>query len=241
MNKLINKSILFFFAVLLCSSLIGQDIELIQDADNYRLQTYTLTDSDEGGVDTLFSSSDLGDKDQALAAILRLWRQNRRTQYLSMASKWEANYTRQNATFEQLAAQLDFDIDSVYTSRNWQTLFADTVALRVPTSIIPTESLFEFTTDTINLPEVIDLTLVPELRGNGSVRLNSIDTPGSWRVVINGRQGLELRNFAGRTREFFLHRQSERRKVYISEDGLSNRSDASRIVIIYDDNQIEFE
>jgi hypothetical protein len=54
-----------------------------------------------------------GDKDQALAAILRLWRQNRRTQYLSMASKWEANYTRQNATFEQLAAQLDFDIDSV--------------------------------------------------------------------------------------------------------------------------------
>jgi hypothetical protein len=76
------KSILFFFAVLLCSSLIGQDIELIQNADNYRLQTYTLTDSDEGGVDTLFSSSDLGDKDQALAAILLLWRQNRRTSIL---------------------------------------------------------------------------------------------------------------------------------------------------------------
>jgi hypothetical protein len=236
------KNLLFLLLLLVSGAMCAQEFTISPEGDGFRLRSFTVLDNAEGVPDTAnYNSVFLADTTAAVNHILRLWQLNRRLQYRALAKQWEANYQGANATLEGFLTDFSFDVDSVYTVRNFRQIFPDTVTITVPLEEVPAGELADYTNDTITPPSSITFDAYPFLQANGNVQLRHVETAGRWRVVLNGPDGFELRRFLGETTEFGAVTTTDRRRVYRSEQGLVRRGSSSRVVIRYNtDTPIDF-
>lgn len=139
-------------------------------------------------------------------------------------------------SIDNALSSLGFDVDSILTHRTYRQIFIDTAMVFFRAEDVPEADRNDYGIDSTSTG-IFTLLLEPWPRPNGTIRLRSVTTPGSWRIVFSGQDNFRLANWLGGVTKFFTFRERSNGKVFVTDDAVLG-APSSRMVIIADDNPI---